>query len=93
MPSDSDWRLQGQEKFLQDATLVRQRYRPRDPGWDHDHCEFCGAKFMAEGQGDSLAVGYATLDAYRWICERCFSDFHRRFGWRVVPAGNRLDDA
>ena len=81
--SDSDWRLQGQERFLQGATLHRARWtRPR-PDSDHDHCEFCGSKFMEEELPDVLHEGYTTADRYRWVCEPCFKDFVDRFGWRV----------
>lgn len=75
----ADWRLQGQEKYLQGALLFRQAYRRFREDWDHDHCEFCGQKF-SERSGD-LNVGYATRDCYRWICEDCFRDFRERFQW------------
>lgn len=46
MAGTGDWRLRGQEKHLQGATLVRKPYRAKDESWEHDHCEFCWAKFM-----------------------------------------------
>ena len=46
MARDDDWRLQGQEKYLFGATLLRKRYKAWSEDWDHDHCEFCWAKFM-----------------------------------------------
>jgi hypothetical protein len=46
MSETSDWRLPGQEAHLQGATLARKNYRARDESWEHDHCEFCWAKFM-----------------------------------------------
>ncbi len=53
--------------------------------WDHDHCEFCWAKFAEEILiPDSLHEGYATADNYRWICEACFEDFKDQFGWRLI---------
>jgi hypothetical protein len=81
-----DWRLQGQEKYLQGVTLVRCRYRryPNNPSWEHDHCEFCSAKFMVEDLPGVLHQGYATKDDYRWICEQCFADFSVTFEWTVV---------
>jgi hypothetical protein len=88
MPTDdkSDWRLQGQEEYLRGLTLVHRLYRryPKDPNRDHDHCEFCSAKFMVEDFPDVLHQGYATKDDYRWICEQCFADFKSMFGWQVV---------
>jgi hypothetical protein len=82
----SDRRLQGQEKYLRGVTLVHRRYRryPKDPNWDHDHCEFCWAKFMIEDSPGVLHQGYATEDDCRWICEQCFADFADMFEWRVV---------
>lgn len=81
----------GQE-HLKGATLER---RPFDPSrgrsdslrsWDHDHCEFCWAKFMpAETAYDSsvLTEGYATEDG-RWVCAECLADFRAEFDWTVV---------
>jgi hypothetical protein len=46
----TDWRLQGQERYLSGAKLLRKTYRGAQtrPGEDHDHCEFCFAKFTVE---------------------------------------------
>ena len=84
--NEADWRLQGQERYLARAQLVRRTYRPprTSVDWDHDHCEFCGTKFMVEDVADVLHEGYCTLDEYRWICETCFSDFRAQFLWEVV---------
>jgi hypothetical protein len=85
MARDDDWRLQGQERYLTGVTLVRRGYRkyPENPEWDHDHCEFCSAKFMVGDQPDFLHEGYCTEDEYRWICETCVADFKDRFGWAL----------
>jgi hypothetical protein len=80
---DGDWRLQGQERHLQRATLQWARWAPPRPGSDHDHCEFCWAKFMEEDGPDVLHEGYATADRYRWICATCFHDFKDRFEWQL----------
>jgi hypothetical protein len=81
--SDDDWRLQGQERYLQGRAMHRDRWtRPR-PSWDHDHCEFCGARFMEENLTDVVHYGYTTADRYYWVCEPCFRDFRARFGWTV----------
>jgi hypothetical protein len=84
----SDWRLQGQKRYLKKAELCRRTYRryPNNPDWDHDHCEFCWAKFMVEENPDVFHEGYCTLDEYRWICKKCFDDFHEMFDWKVVPS-------
>ena len=81
--SDHDWRLMGQQKYLTGATLVRRRWRQSRPHWDHDHCEFCGAKFADDRLADALHEGWTTPDEYRWICDGCFHDFRERFGWNV----------
>jgi hypothetical protein len=82
----ADWRLNGQEKFLSGVSLIHRLYRryPKNPDWDHDHCQFCFAKFMVEDLPDVLHVGYSTEDEYRWICESCFAEFKDRFRWTVV---------
>ena len=83
---DEDWRLQGQEQYLQGASLVWRKYRrcTGNPDWDNDHCAFCSAKFMVEDHPDVLHEGYATLDDYHWICATCFADFRERFAWVLV---------
>ena len=88
-----DWRLQGQERYLKGATLVRRSYRryARNPEWDHDHCEFCSAKFMAEDHPDVLHSEYATEDDYRWICDQCYEDFGERFEWKVLQVADGND--
>lgn len=62
MVDPTDWRLQGQEKYLKGVELRWQVYRryPEKPDWDHDHCEFCWAKFMVEDYPDVLHEGYST---------------------------------
>jgi hypothetical protein len=89
MADSNDWRLGGQERFLKGVTLVRRPYRRSltNPNWDHDHCAFCWAKFMAEDYPGSLHEGYSTEDEYHWICPTCFADFQGAFEWRVREAG------
>jgi len=88
MVADDDWRLQGQENYLQGAVLVRRPYRQyaKSATWDHDHCEFCWATFSLHVQPDHLQEGYATEDDYHWVCEICFRDFAERFQWSVRKA-------
>ena len=85
----ADWRLQGQARYLQGVNLVHRQYRryPGNPDWDHDHCEFCGSKFMVEDYPEVLHQGYTTEDDYHWICDPCFADFREMFNWQVVEAG------
>ena len=83
MTGDKDWRLTNQEQYLMGVTLIRRHYQPIAPN-DHDHCEFCWAKFMMQDYPDVLHDGYATLDNYRWICEPCFQDFRGMFRWHII---------
>jgi len=80
-PSPDDWRRQGQERYLSGVRLIPRAYRPYRPGWEHDHCEFCGAKFSCH-EGD-LKSGYSTEDGYHWLCAGCFGDFKDEFAWEL----------
>ena len=84
MSDASDWRLTNQERYLRGVALVWRTYASASPQTDHDHCEFCFAKFMRGNEPDTLQDGYATVDGYRWICKQCFSDFSELFAWQVV---------
>src|SRR4051812_45608855 len=46
MPSEDDWRRRRQEEYLRGATLTLRRYQALSAGWEHEHCEFCWAKFL-----------------------------------------------
>jgi hypothetical protein len=75
VPPD-DWRRMGQEAFLPPGTSwVRKPYDAHSDSWDHDHCEFCGAKFIdsrRSGQRrreiaddpEILGEGFATTDQH-----------------------------
>lgn len=76
-----DWRLQGQERYLAGVALSCQHYRASRDGWEHDHCEFCGAKFSKEPE--DLNEGYVTGDGYHWVCPTCYEDFRDRFHWTL----------
>lgn len=86
MPAKEDWRRQGQEIYLKGIKLVWKRYSRYRDGWDHDHCEFCGAKFTESGGPGVLTEGYASDDNYRWVCNRCYEDFREEFGWGTGDA-------
>ena len=83
MRETNDWRLTNQESYLKGATLERRQYTPGSKENDHDHCEFCSAKFMVGAIPETLQDGYATPDGYRWICATCFKDFEGLFDWDV----------
>jgi len=78
-----DWRVTNQEKYLTGVTLTRKAWRQTRQGCDHDHCEFCSAKFGGPDLQDALREGWTTDDEYRWICDPCFGDFRERFDWRT----------
>jgi hypothetical protein len=77
---------------LAGATLVWKRYRAPSPEWDHEHCEFCWAKFAEAEIGDDLLQGgygaRATSpeghDDYYWICDQCADDLCGRFNWIII---------
>ncbi len=79
----NDWRRQGQEKYLMGEKLIFQNYYPYREGWDHDHCEFCGAKFSLSL--NDINEGYAPHDKYHWVCGQCFNDFKEEFHWMYKP--------
>lgn len=84
MVASDDWRRRGQEAYLKGVTLQRKRYTRHSDTWDHDHCEFCWAKFMEAENSEFLTEGYATQGSERWICHKCFEDFQSEFRWTVV---------
>ena len=53
-----DWRLRGQERYLTGREFVWREYTAPRPDWDHDHCEFCWAKFS--GSGEAMLVPSAV---------------------------------
>ena len=97
--NDDDWRLAGQESYLQGVTLELKAYRRWSESWDHDHCEFCWVKLVepadaADEPGEVLSEGYATTAEhpdgaeYHWICTQCFDDFAERFEWSTLTDGS-----
>jgi hypothetical protein len=54
---------------------------PRE--WDHDHCDFCWAKFMDSSAGYTPAPRHERFGSV-WVCPACFDDLRERFGWSVV---------
>jgi len=86
MSSSEDWRLMGQERYLEGQTLRWKEWRPYRDGWDHDHCEFCHvdiADLESTPEHPVEHAGFATLDDYHWVCKPCFEDFSERFNWRL----------
>jgi hypothetical protein len=84
---EGDARLHGQQRYLTGEVLEHRRYEhnPANSHWDHDHCEFCQAKIMANDRAGALHQGYRT-GGYRWICEPCFEEFKHMFAWKVIQS-------
>ncbi len=87
MREENDWRLRGQEEYLKAVPLRWKKYTRRSESWEHEHCEFCWAKFMQEDYPEVLHEGYTTEDSYRWICNQCFEIFKDLFEWKVIQTG------
>ena len=83
----ADWRWQGQETYMQGLALCWKPYHRYSESWDHDHCEFCWAKFSeVPSDADALTEGYASSDSHRWVCRQCFDDFRQKFEWTIICA-------
>ena len=78
MDAVDEWREQGQEKYLSGIVFKLKPYTSLREDSDHDHCEFCGAKFSNKLMG-ALHQGYVSLDGYRWVCEECMKDFKVKY--------------
>jgi hypothetical protein len=87
MPSDGDWRLQGQENHMHGRAMRWAVWTPTRDDWDHDHCVFCSAEISdrpVDDHTDYNAAWVTSDDAYHWVCPACFDDFRERFEWFVV---------
>jgi hypothetical protein len=85
MHTDSDPRITDQESYMVGLAFRWAQWSTKDPRWDHDHCEFCWAKFPATpGEVNGHDEGWLTTDGDLWVCAQCFTDFTERFEWTVV---------
>lgn len=75
-----DWRRDGNDG-LRNTRWFWSTWKAPRPDWDHEHCEFCMAKF-SETMPDTLREGYCMLGTDRWICADCFADFKAEFKLR-----------
>lgn len=89
--SDSDWRLAGQENWLQGIRLKLVEFRKREgrEDWDHEHCEFCWQKIVERADvvkydAEVICEAYCDEVGCRWICPTCFRDFQERFDWQLT---------
>ncbi len=65
-------RLRNQEKYLTGELFERACFNASAKS-DHEHCEFCFAKFV---DGD---MGYSAQNGKYWVCGQCFEDFKIKF--------------
>ena len=82
---EDDWGITNQESFLMEKELYHIAFVKYSDQWDHEHCEFCWARF-SDFEGD-LHEGYCTESSNtkeaHWICPECYDDFKERFKWTV----------
>lgn len=85
MISENDWRLRGQEDYMQEMEFQYIKFCSKG-GSLHTHCEFCWHKFMegSEGIKDCSPYGYCSLNEKYWVCKECFEDFKDIFHWKFV---------
>ena len=72
----------GRYELLRGRTFCKKRYQTKSDRWDHDHCEFCWAKFTEDIDGTEHE-GFTTTDRYYWICDECFELFKNHFGFQL----------
>ncbi len=76
MRESDDWRWRCQDEKFAGVELTFKTYGQYSETWDHDHCEFCFAKFLPPNRLDEyrrlapndehelLTEGYTTTDSY-----------------------------
>ena len=83
MIEKDDWRLSGQERYMQGLTLQWKTYKKPRESWDHDHCSFCWVTITDDDFAKVIHEAYATADNKYWVCKECFADFKDMFGWKL----------
>ena len=86
MSLGNDWRLRGQEEYLQNQVFQYIRFTGLPGKSLHAHCEFCWHKFMVnpDGVNDCSRQGYCGADGKYWVCEECLEDFREKLHWRLM---------
>lgn len=84
--SEEDWRLRGQEEYMQNQRFRFVKFKSKDGGSLHKHCDFCWYKFMenCEGVEDCSEEGYCTDDGRYWVCKECYQCFRSLFNWETI---------
>lgn len=79
----NDWRLNGQEKYLDHVILKHIKYSSNQYyKSNHKHCAFCFEKIGISS--DNIHEAYCTEDEYHWICDDCYNDFKDIFDWKLI---------
>ena len=75
------WYLEEYEEktYLHNKVLYIRDYTEELP--EHDHCELCWARF-SKSPGDHC-TGYFEEQSNSWICNNCFQELAKLFGWQV----------
>lgn len=76
----SDWRLNGQERYLYGVKLKHMNIKDKLNPSDHEHCKFCLEKIS--NYPNTIHDAYCTEDEYHWVCDNCYNDFKTRFNWK-----------
>jgi hypothetical protein len=87
MKPQDNWRLFGQDQYLQGLELAFRQYSSSPHSHPSAHCEFCSREFAEFATGpDVVTEGYSSHNGFRWICRICFDDFRDEFKWRVTES-------
>ena len=78
---EKNWQLEEyqQKQYLHDKLLVLKLYDGKDG--EHEHCELCWDRFSLDPT--DAHKGYFEEESKSWICEECFQDFRKLFGWKL----------
>ena len=80
---EDDWRLQGQESYLNGKTLYWRNYSEKSQLNDHDHCDFCTDEIS--DLPDTWHAGYSLLDEpHATICQKCYEDLCALPIWKAM---------
>jgi hypothetical protein len=89
-----DWRLENlrTQPHLRGVRFTRKPYAAYRPGWEHDHCAACWAKFMEHGsdrepierEGFATCEDYEHGENYEWVCPTCFALFKAEMEWTEI---------
>jgi len=92
MIEENDWRLSmGQGEGMTNREFYYKDFVKPSENWDHEHCVFCGHKFMENPEG---LKDYSKQEYCRFVIKRSgqnASSYHEVFAWS--DACNRMQKA